>query len=136
VGSGDQIIERTEFEENSVTDDSFELEKLRLPPGQAHEKWLEVPVKIQKRRRHFVKVPWTWVERLKNATGQTYRVAIYLLYLHWKGKGGPIKLANGMLKIDGVPPQTKRRALRDLQRRGLITVEWQPRKSPIVKLLK
>jgi hypothetical protein len=53
-----------------MTDD-FDLEKLRLPPG---EKWAVVPLKIQKRQRHFVKVPWTWVERLKNATGQTYRV--------------------------------------------------------------
>ena len=46
----------------------------------------------------------------------------------------PIKLANGMLKMDGVPPTSKRRALEVLERRGLITVERQPRKSPTVRL--
>jgi DNA-binding transcriptional ArsR family regulator len=40
-----------------------------------------------------------------------------------------------MLAIDGVPPTSKRRALRDLERRGLIIVERQSRKSPIVRLL-
>ena len=33
--------------------------------------------------------------------------------------GLPIKLASGMLKIDGVSRQSKCRALRDLERRGL-----------------
>jgi hypothetical protein len=94
-----------------------------------------VATKMRKRREHFVMLPLTWYERMRGADGQTYRVAWYLLYLHWKGNGEPIKLANGMLAMDGVPPQTKRRALRDLERRGLITVEWQPRKSPIVRVL-
>jgi hypothetical protein len=40
-----------------------------------------------------------------------------------------------MLKIDGVSRQSKCRALRDLERRGLITVEWWPKKSPIVRLM-
>ena len=56
-----------------------------------------------------------------------------MLYLDFVKKGEPIKLTNGMLKIDGVPPTTKRRALRDLERRGLIAVEWRPRKSPMVR---
>jgi hypothetical protein len=37
-----------------------------------------VPRKIQKRRRQFIMVPWTWVERLAGADGQTYRVALIL----------------------------------------------------------
>jgi hypothetical protein len=95
-----------------------------------------VPRKIQKRLDHFVKVPWTWIERLKGADGQTYRVALCLLYLHWKGNGAPIKLASGMLTMDGVPRETKRRALQDLERRGLVTVERRPRTSPLVRLLR
>ena len=98
------------------------------------EVWAVTPAKIKRRREHFAMLPMTWYERLKGADGQTYRVAWFLLYLHWKNNGGPIKLANGMLAMDGVPPQSKRRALRDLERRGLITVEWRPRKSPIVRL--
>jgi hypothetical protein len=91
--------------------------------------------KIQKRREHFVRMPWAWLERLDGASGQTYRVALCLLYLHWKGGGEPIKLANGMLRIDGVSRRTKWRALNDLERRGLITTERRPRQSPIIRVL-
>jgi len=90
--------------------------------------------KTRKRRLHWVRLPMAWYERLEGAPGQTYRVALYLLYLHWKGNGKPIKLANGMLKMDGVPPESRRRALRDLERRGVISVERRPRKSPIITL--
>ena len=94
-----------------------------------------VPKKIRKRQQHFVMVPWAWAERLQGASGKTYRVAICLLYLHWRGsKSGPIKLPNGMLKIDGVSRQSKWRALNDLERRRLIVVEHRPRKSPLVRL--
>jgi hypothetical protein len=97
-------------------------------------RWL-VPRKIQKRREHFVRFPFPWLERLEGAPGQTYRLALLLLYRHWKGGGEPIRLANGMLAIDGVPPTTKLRALRDLERRGLAAVDWRLRKSPVVRLV-
>ena len=58
-----------------------------------------------------------------------------LLYLHWRNGAGAFKLANGMLYMDGVPRESKRRALQDLERRGLITIERQARKSPTVKLI-
>jgi DNA-binding MarR family transcriptional regulator len=118
------------------TDDPFDLEELRyteevlVPARRA-----VTPRKIQKRRKHFVQVPWTWIERLEGATGQTYRLALVLLYLHWKGKSAPTKLPNGMLKIDGVSRQSKWRALADLEQRGLINVERRPKRSPIIRLL-
>jgi hypothetical protein len=93
-----------------------------------------VPRKIQKRREHFVQVPWRWVEKLKGAASQTWYLAHHLLYLHWKGGGEPIKLANGMLEFDGISRQSKWRALGDLERRGLIMVERRPKRSPIVRL--
>src|SRR5262245_53735271 len=88
--------------------------------------------KLHKHRQHFVKVPGQWIERLQGATGQTYRVALCLLYLHWKGRGGAVKLGNAVLKLDGVSRQSKLLALADLERRGLIVVEHRPRKSPLV----
>jgi len=116
-------------------DDPFGLGKLFLPPDMlAQERWAVVPRRIQRRRQHHIQMPWRWYEKLAGADGQTYRVALYLLYLHWKGRGEPIKLANGMMARDGVPRESKRRALHDLERRGLITVEWRDRKSPIVKV--
>jgi hypothetical protein len=90
------------------------------------------PRKIQRRRKQFIMVPWGWLERLNDASGQTYRLALILLYLHWKGAGAPIKLANGMLEMDGVPRTTKKRALADLEGRGLISVAWRPRRTPVV----
>jgi len=53
-------------------------------------------------------------------------------YLHWKSRGKPFKLANGMLVYDGISHDSKYRALKDLERRGLITVEWRPKRSPII----
>jgi len=116
----------------------FDPAKLRMDVGEVRA---VVPRKIKKRRLEFAMVPMTWYERMKGASGQTYRVAWFLCYLDWKvnGKkppsGSPIKLASGMLKFDGVPSESKRRALRDLEHRGLITIEWWPKKSPIVRLM-
>jgi hypothetical protein len=121
-------------------DDEWNLAKLQVDPIKQTTVPLPaktagpMPTKIRNRRKHFAKLPMTWYERMKGAHGQTYRVAWFLLYLHWKGNGSPIKLANSMLEMDGVPPTSKRRALENLERRGLITVERQPRKSPTVRL--
>jgi hypothetical protein len=99
------------------------------------EKRIDTPRKLQKRGRHFIQVPWAWMDRLRGASGQTYRVAWILLYLHWKSGGRPITLANGMLEIDGVSRFSKLCALRDLEQRGLITVERRPSKSPVIRLV-
>ena len=117
-----------------MSDDPFDdLSKLRLEPVAI--KVPLVPEKIQKRREHFIKAPMWWYEKLANpmpATRCTVLVAWYLLYLHWKGRGEPFKLSNGMLQYDGIGRHTKRRALKDLEQRGLITVQWRARKSPII----
>jgi hypothetical protein len=116
--------------------DEFDIDKLRLPANiLLPERRAVEPRKLEKRRKHFVQVPWTWIEALSGATGQTWQLALHLLYLHWKDNGAPIKLANGMLKMDGIDRHAKSRGLSELERRGLITAERQPRKSPIVKLL-
>ena len=68
--------------------DPFDLERLRLP--EALQVQAPVPAKTKKRREHFVMLPMTWFEKLGGAAASTHRVAWYLLYLHWKGKGEPI----------------------------------------------
>jgi hypothetical protein len=94
-----------------------------------------VPRRIQKRRERFVMMPMAWRESLKGATGQTILLAVDLLYLGWRRRG-PITLANGMLRYDGISRQSKWRGLNELERRGLITVERRHRRSPIVTLLR
>ena len=51
------------------------------------------PAKLSKRRKHFIMLPFTWLERLSGAGGQVYALAIHLLYRDWKTNGMPIKLA-------------------------------------------
>jgi hypothetical protein len=118
-----------------MTDDDpySDLKQHRAPPSMLASLAV-VPRKIQKRRQQFVQIPWTWIERLNGAGGQTYRIALCLLYLRWKGHSKPIKFANGMLGIDGVSRYAKWRALNDLERRGLIVVERRSRRSPIIRL--
>ena len=119
--------------------DPFDPENVRIDPAEIPS----TPAKIQKRREHFVRMPYGWIERLMEprgkprirASGRTYHVALHLLYLDWKGNGEPIKLANGMLEYDGVSRQSKWRALADLELRGLIKIERRPSRSPIITLL-
>ena len=82
-----------------------------------------------------MRVPWAWAERLADASGKTWLMAVWLLYQHWKSKGGPIKLPNGMLRLDGISRRTKWRALTELEQLGLIAVERRNSRSPIIRLL-
>jgi hypothetical protein len=116
--------------------DPLHLDNLRLPPEMVRQHWAVVPKKIQKQRQHFVKVPGIWVERLKDARYiATYRVALYLLYQHWKGAGAPITLSNTATVEQGVTRWRKWEALRELEQLGLITVEKRERRSPRVKII-
>jgi hypothetical protein len=112
-----------------MTGDPFDLANLRLPEGIAI-----TPRKVAKRRQCFVQVPWALVEALRGVSSQTWYVALYLAHLHWKNGATTIKLANGMLEYDRISKATKWRALAELERRGLISIERRPRKSPIVTL--
>jgi hypothetical protein len=107
-----------------------DLKQHRLTPEML-AKLAVVPRKIQRRREHFVKVPWSWVERLAKARyTATYRVALHVLYRHWKGGGKPFTLSNGMVAVEGVGRRAKWRALRELEQLRLITIERRKRKSP------
>jgi hypothetical protein len=118
-------------------EDPFDLEALRVDPNDGELLRLaKVPAKVQKRRDQFIMLPWVWFERLANADahGRTYHVALYLLHLHWKGgrSGHPVKLPNVGLRDVGVSRQSKWRALADLERLGLISIERRPNRSPLV----
>jgi len=112
-----------------VDDDAFDIENLRLRPEQVAP---TTPRRIAKRRAHFIRVPFDWLERLQGASGQVYAVALHLLYLRWQHKGRRFTLPNGMLRIDGVGRTSKWRALVELEHRGLVSIERRPRKSPWV----
>jgi hypothetical protein len=116
--------------------DELDLARLRIDPATLAAA-PPVPAKIRKRRGQFVMLPMWWYEKLANpapASRCTCLVAWYVLHLHWKHHGEPFKLANGMLEYDGVSRYSKWRALKDLERRGLVTVDWREKKSPIVQV--
>jgi len=120
-----------------VNSDGIDLTKFRLDPATLSTP--PVPTKIRKRREQFVMLPMWWAEELAKepiATGSTFYLAIHLWHLDWKNHRKPFKLGNGMLEYDGVSRQTKWRALRDLERRGLIRVECRDSKSPIIQLIR
>jgi hypothetical protein len=100
------------------------------PPG-------EVNIRPQRPRKgHFVKVPLEWMERLNSArSAATWAVALHLLHQSFKDRRHDIRLANGALALKGVTPKQKWRALEELGKLGLVSIENRPRKSPIVTLL-
>jgi hypothetical protein len=111
-----------------------DLKQHRMTP-EAASKLAFVPRKIQKQRQHFVKVPWTWIERLAGARyTATYRVALHILYRHWK-TGQPFVLSNGMLSMEGVERRAKWRGLQELEQLGLVAIERRQRKSPLITVL-
>ena len=118
--------------------DPFDLAKLQLTPemqkalkpkpGHAHSKtW----------QRNHVVVPWSWVERLQfSESANTYRLALHLLYEHWRGGGKPVKLSNvGALEGADVTRYAKWRALQELEGLGLVKIERRRRYSPLVTLI-
>jgi len=112
----------------------FDVDVLAFSQEQVKERVAVLPRKIQKRQQQFVIVPMVWRERLAGATGHTVLLALDLLYLGWKNKGEPVKLANVMRQHDGISRQSKWRVLNDLERRGLVRVERRSRRSPLVHL--
>jgi hypothetical protein len=84
----------------------------------------------------FVKVPLWWMAQATKATNTAKAlVCIELLHIAWKSKRASFPFPNGRLKKLGVSSDTKNRALRDLERAGLIAVERPDRKTPIVTLI-
>jgi hypothetical protein len=90
----------------------------------------------RKKVEPFVKVPLWWIAQATKATNTGRAlVCIELLYAAWKTKRSTFPLPNARLARLGIKRETKRLALRDLERAGLITVERPPRKTPIITLM-
>jgi hypothetical protein len=116
--------------------DPFDLANLRLTPeaaaamGRAAAKQARAQPKRQ--RQQFVIVPWRWVERLKAARHvATFRVALYVLYQDWK-TGKPVPVSNKALDLS---PRSKWRAVRELERMRLVSVQTHPARAPVVTII-
>ena len=110
--------------------DLFDLEQLRVDPERVAK-----PVKPKKWRRHYVRVPWQWVERLQKAKRvSTYRARSGVLYEHWRTGGRPIVLSNVFAHAEGLSSRSKSRAIAELEKLGLIQVQRHKRRAPKVVL--
>jgi hypothetical protein len=114
--------------------DPFDLEGLRIDPSDV----VLVPSaeRAARRKQQFIKVPLAWFDRFGVInSAATLKVALHLLQLHFRDRGRPARLGNLALRLSGVSRAKKRRALVELERLGLISVERRPRKSPIVTVI-
>jgi hypothetical protein len=109
-----------------------DLSVLRLDPSKLEPRPKSAPAK-KAWRRQFIKFPWAWMDQLRTARHVvTYRIALYLVYEHWRNGRRPVTLSNVAMAREGVAPGTKWRGLKELEQAGLIRIERRPRKSPIV----
>jgi hypothetical protein len=91
---------------------------------------------MAKRKDSFVKVPLWWIEQATRATKSPQAfVCVWLLHQAWKARSMTFPLPNVRLTKQGVDRRAKRRALANLEAAGLITVEREDGKTPVVTLL-
>jgi hypothetical protein len=111
-----------------------DLEAAAIPESELPTWRANSPARRQ-RREHFVKVPWTWVERLMGARHKdAWPAAMVILYEHWRHKGKAFALSNSGPMAD-IHRRQKHRALVELEALGLIAVERRPKKSPLIRVL-
>ena len=69
----------------------------------------------RRREREFIRFPRVWEKRLDASnSANTYRVALFVLFQHWKANGKPFTYSNIAAETGGVSRFSKWRALRSL----------------------
>jgi hypothetical protein len=90
----------------------------------------------RKKQQPFVKVPLGPAAKAATASGcQRMMVWLYLLHRGWKLQKASFAVPSGALRSFGISKEVKRRALRNFEAAGLITVERRTSKNPIVTLV-
>jgi hypothetical protein len=123
-------------------DEGFNLDALRISDVDvvaitAAQAKAKRKAKTSRPGRHFVLVPLEWLERLAGAKNlATLKLALHLLYLHWRGQGRPVTLSNVAASQAGVSRGQKWRALAELEALDLIIVRRRTRRSPEITLQK
>jgi hypothetical protein len=89
------------------------------------------------RSQRFLKgpVPWPWIEVAAKLPGKALALGIALWRLAGAVKSQTVRLSNAEVAALGIDRNSKSRALRDLERAGLITVERRPGCSPRVTIV-
>lgn len=88
------------------------------------------------RGHRFLKgpIPWPWLVAAANLRGRTLHVAVVLWFLAGLTRSTTVKLGGRQLAELGVDRHAKYRALRALERAGLVRVKRSPGQNPLVTL--
>lgn len=110
---------------------SFALTRTYTKPSKVY-----TTVPTHKKGEHFLKgfIPLNWLMIASNLPGKALHVGIVLWYRAGLEKSGTVRLGNGVLEQFGVKPDAKRRALLRLEEAGLIIVQKEQNKNPLVTL--
>lgn len=94
------------------------------------------PKKRKKKAEPFVKVPLWFVAAAASAT-KTRKAIVWIELVHasWRAKNLTFPLSNARLEKYGVGQFTKARALRELERAKLITVQSRRGRPPLITIL-
>jgi hypothetical protein len=119
--------------------ETFKLADFLIPPemeAELRRKQKAAPtLKIAQPKRPdaFAIVPLSWAKRVHEggAVRVNFLVCVDLIYRAWRAKGKPFVMPN----IAGVHHDAKNHTLRALERAGLISVQWQERRSPVITLV-
>jgi hypothetical protein len=87
-------------------------------------------------RGEFIKaIPLQWLTPAAASPGKTLAVALAVWFQFGRSKGRPFKLTSAILKRFSVSRKASYHGLKELEKIGLITVQRQKGKNPIVTVL-
>lgn len=92
----------------------------------------------ERRKSRFVeRIPYDWVTRAANLSPKAFVVAVAIWYRFCLNGRRPFKLSNEVLKDFKIGRATKARALRELQKAGLVSVASPTgvNRSPVVSVV-
>ena len=97
--------------------------RLKIPRHRTGEKFLKGPI------------PLRWIREATKLPGKSWHVASAIWYLVGMNNSSTIKLTQGVLDDFGVSRYSKYRALTNLVSAGLISVDSNTGKNPVVTVL-
>jgi hypothetical protein len=108
----------------------FDLSKLRSPDAPSDAASPRRPTLGQ-----FLVIPDDWLDLLDAIPGRhAHRLMFRLMRISWRQKSVSVKVTNKIFLDCRMDRHTKSETLRRLELAGLISVEWRPRKSPLVTI--
>jgi hypothetical protein len=117
--------------------DEIDLEKFRVLSGaKSKSTTTHEPVKRHQRgEKYLAAIPWEWVSTAACLPGHAIQVALAIWFLKSVNRSNTVHLGGTALRELGVERQAGYRALKYLERAGLIRCEHARGRRPVVTVL-